>query len=244
MRISVDSCLDHVLGVLLPPCCVLCQGPGQAPALDLCAGCAADLPAAGRERCTLCALPLEPGQGPVCSGCRAAPPQFARCLAAFEYAPPVDHLVQDLKYHGRLANGRVLGTLLADAVRVPGGPAGAACGADLVVPVPLHPTRLAERGYNQAEEIARWTARALGLAFAPRGLRRLRATPPQVGLGRATRWANLADAFDGSARLAGRRVVLVDDVVTSAATANSAAAAALAAGADRVEVWAVARAGH
>lgn len=237
MGTRIERFFEYLQGVLLPPCCVLCAARGQPPALDLCAGCAADLPAGG-ARCPRCAQRLAAPPGASCAACRSSPPAFDRCVAAFDYAAPVDHLVQGLKYHARLANARVLGTLLAGAVRAQG--LAAAC--DVVVPVPLHPERLADRGYNQAAEIARWTARELGLAVDPQALRRLRATPPQVGLGAAERRANLAGAFLASPALCGRRVAVVDDVVTSAATANAAAHAVRAAGASVVVVWAVARA--
>jgi ComF family protein len=148
-------------------------------------------------------------------------------------------MILDLKYEDALANARVLGTLLADAVVLQR----LQTAVDVIVPMPLHRDRLVERGFNQSHEIARFVARPLGLPCDPGLLRRSRSTRPQVGLARAERVANVRDAFcPGAAGLAGRHVALVDDVVTTGSTAAEAARALRDAGAATVEVWAVARA--
>jgi ComF family protein len=154
----------------------------------------------------------------------------------------VTHLVQALKYEGALANARVFGTrLVAQARRAQA--ADPWPDAALVVPVPLHPSRLAERGFNQSHEIARIVSRALDLRLAGPGLRRIRATPPQVGLSRQQRAGNLSGAFLADPSLvAGRHVVLIDDVVTTGSTVAAAAQALRVAGASEVVVWALARA--
>lgn len=113
----------------------------------------------------------------------------------------------------------------------------------VMVPMPLHVSRLVERGFNQSREIARVTSRLLDLKLAESALRRVRATAPQVGLARVARTANLQGAFVADpAVIAGRPVILVDDVVTTGSTAAEATATLLAAGAQRVEIWAIARA--
>ena len=217
-RFQVDTILDRLGGLLLPPRCMLCNGAGQAPCLDLCAGCEAALPGAQ-----------------VPSG---LPAGLDRCHAPFLYAAPVDQLVHALKYRGALAAGRVLGVLLAADVEV----RGLHLDVDWVLPMPLHPSRHAARGSNQSAEIAHWVARSLRRPSRPQVLRRVRDTAPQVGLGIADRRANVDGAFAAAAGCAGRRIALVDDVVTTGSTLAAAAAALRAAGAVSVDAWCVARA--
>jgi ComF family protein len=213
----------HVLrstlaGWLVPPACILCGGEGQAGPLDLCAGCLADFAPAP-------AAPL------------ATAAQFDRVCCPFAYAWPVDTLVLGLKFRGERSHGRVLGELLGRARSGLGPP-----WPDAVVPVPLHPLRLAGRGYNQSAELAHYASRRLALACRPRALARVRSTRPQSGLGAAERSANVVAAFAARERVAGLRIALVDDVVTTGSTAASAAAALRAAGAAGVELWAAAAA--
>lgn len=223
----VDRFVDSLGGLLFPPRCVLCGGPGQRPCLDLCRDCEASLPDSPAWH-----LPARPGSGV---------PDLAaidRCYARHAYGFPVDHLVHSLKYRGQLATGRVLGALLADGVKA----FGLHLDVDWLLPVPLHPGRHAERGFNQAAEIARWTGRALRRPVMLAALSRTRDTQPQVGLGPAERHANIQGAFRATARVRGRRIVVVDDVVTTGSTIAAAAAAVREAGAATVDVWCVARA--
>lgn len=215
----VDRLLEALTNRLLPPRCVLCGEAGKAGGFDLCPGCASGLP---RD-----AEPLRAGPAPV-----------DRCFAPFVYAFPADSLVHRLKYRGQLAAGRVLGLLLAGAVR----DFALHRDVDCLVPTPLHAERHAERGFNQSAEIGFWAARELGCRYDAGALRRVRPTRPQVGLGAGERRVNLSGAFRASAKVRGRRVVVVDDVLTTGATAGSVAAALLEAGAISVDVWCIARA--
>lgn len=238
MPSRVDSVLDALVGRLLPPRCVLCEAPGQRPVLDLCADCEADLPRQGRV-CPRCALPVPAGTGPAdCGRCRIEPPPWDRCHVPWRYEFPLDGLVQELKYAGRLPTGRVLGTLLGRSVVA----AGLHRDVDLIVPVPLHPARLAERGFNQSLEIARALARVTQRPLAADGLRRTRATRAQVGLPLRERRANLLGAFAAARGLGGLGLAVVDDVMTSGSTLREIAGALRRAGAGRIDVWCVARA--
>lgn len=216
---SVDKVVSWLGGLLLPPRCVLCGGRGQVPVLDLCADCERALPPESRA--------FVPG-----------PPPLLGSFAPFEYDHPIDHLVHALKYRGQLAVGRVLGTLLGRAVARQG----IAGEVDVVIPVPLHPARHAERSFNQSAELASWTARSLRLPYAAILATRHRATRPQVGLHGAERRGNLAGAFAAPGDVRGLRIAVVDDVTTTGSTVAELGRALTAAGAASVVAWCVCRA--
>lgn len=177
-----------------------------------------------------------------CPACFRHPPAFATARAAALYLPvaaglnPLAAAVHALKYRQRRVVAGALATLLAE--RYP-------FSADaLLVPVPLHPARLRSRGYDQAVLLARGLARRRGLAMSPRALQRTRPTPAQAALRARDRLHNLRAAFAvrSAARVAGRRVVLIDDVLTTGATADACARVLVAAGASRVDVYTAGRA--
>ena len=146
-------------------------------------------------------------------------------------------LVAGLKFHDRLAGGRLLGELLARHLLVRGGPL-----PELILPIPLHPRRLRQRGFNQALELALPLGRRLGVPLDRHSCRRNRATQPQTELDLKQRRRNLRNAFALAGPLPARHIALVDDVVTTGSTSNELARLLKRAGAERVEVWAAARA--
>lgn len=200
---------------LMPTQCCLCGFPGVNPDLDLCAVCFDDLP---WERTSHDAW------------------------APLRYETPVDELIRRLKYRGELSNARVLGVLLAQSIRASG-----SLLPQLLVPVPLHLSRLRERGFNQAFGIARYAGRLLGVPYARNAVTRLRDTPSQTTLDPAARRMNVRGAFavrnerSRKKLLAASHVAIVDDVVTTGSTVEEMRATLLAAGVQRVDVWAVAR---
>jgi ComF family protein len=156
-------------------------------------------------------------------------------VAPLTYGPPLDHYVHALKYRHARTLGRALALLLVPTLRA------LRDDFDVVVAVPLHRKRRCERGYNQAQEIARTLARELHLPALQRGILRCAATPAQTGQGAAERRAGVADAFRVARDLTGRRIAIVDDVITTGATVNALAAQLRAAGAARCTAIAVAR---
>jgi ComF family protein len=220
---------------LLPTQCAVCRGWSLA---RLCADCLRRH-AGPVARCTRCALAV-PAGATVCGACLQAPPPFARSIAAVDYAFPWSDLVSAFKSRSALDLAPALASLVAGAVQASDAPPVA-----LIVPVPLGRTRLAERGMNQAWELARRVAATLAIDAAPQLLQRLIDTTHLAALPRAQRMARIRGAFavaPGQARrLHGLRVALVDDVMTSGATAAEASRVLLAGGASDVQVWVLAR---
>jgi ComF family protein len=204
----------------------------------LCGNCVARF-AAPRPRCERCAIGLG-AAAPACGACLREPPAFERSVCAADYAFPWDRLVGDFKFHGRVELAPALAGLMVAAVRRGAGPL-----PDLVLPVPLSAARLRERGYNQAALLARAVAAPLGLPCDAQLLQSPLATAHQAGLSRAARQRNLRHAFMVDPRrrslLQGRRVALVDDVMTTGATAREATRVLLQAGASAVQLWVLAR---
>jgi len=213
--------------------CLLCRA--RAEGAPLCPDCLADLPRLPAARCPLCALPG--AAGAVCGTCLHTPPPWTRVEALYAYADPADLLVHALKYRGELA----VAGFLADALAA-GLVERAAAMPDLLLPMPLHPRRLRERGFNQAARIAQHLARRLALPLDLAACTRVRDTPPQVSLPRSARQANIRRAFACSPAVAGKRVALIDDVMTSGASLAELAQTVRLAGAVEVEAWVVARA--
>ncbi|AKU92273.1 Competence protein F, phosphoribosyltransferase domain protein [Vulgatibacter incomptus] len=172
-----------------------------------------------------------------CATCTADPPAFSEVISAFAYGGAAAEAVQRLKYRGRREVASSLGGLVATSC------ASRLQKIDVVAPIPLHPSRRSERGYDQALLLARAIAREARKPLRPELLRRVRQTPGQVGSSRVDRLANLEGAFEAGPEASGLRVALVDDVVTTGATAASAAKALARAGASRVVILSVARAG-
>jgi ComF family protein len=204
--------------------CFLCRGA----ATDLlCAPCDADLPRLAQPCCPRCALPSPRGE--LCGRCLNEAPHYDATVAALRYEFPADVLVHALKFRGELALARLLGGLLSNLIHP--------IEIDRVIPVPLSATRLRERGYNQSVEIARQLGANLDLALCVRE----RDTPAQMDLPYAQRKRNVRGAFRCTRSLAGARVAVVDDVMTTGATLNEVASVLKQAGAARVVNWVVAR---
>lgn len=225
---------------IFPPVCCLCRQPG-ADGLDLCTACRGRMRRIERP-CTGCGLPLRDAQTGNCGFCLTQRPPLDTCCAPFQYVDPVSRLIAGFKDRHQLQQGRLLSQLMVPALRShyrthrldwP----------DLLVPVPLHPSRLRQRGFNQALELARWFGRDLGLALQPHAIRRPAPGRDQRGLNARERRANLRGVFSLAqpAMVMNKTVAIVDDVITTLSTASAVAALLRQHGALRIDVWAPAR---
>jgi ComF family protein len=220
---------------LLPSQCEVCRSWADAA---LCTSCVARF-AAPRPRCARCGLGLGVA-ALACGVCLREPPPFEHTVCAADYGFPWDRLLADFKFHGRVELAGGLAERITAAVRRadPARP-------DAVTAVPMSATRLSQRGYNQAWELARRVAASLSLPAASSLLLRPLDAAHQIELGRAERQRNLRNAFMVAplkrSAVQGRRIAVVDDVMTTGATAQAAAEALLRAGAAAVDVWVLAR---
>lgn len=217
-----------LLDAFLPSCCALCGGHARAA---VCAECEQAY-VAPTPRCPCCANPTGALDGTRhCGACLAQAPPFDATWAACDYAAPLDSLVLQLKFGAQLALAPWMARVLHAAIA-----SGARALPDVLCPVPLGPARLIERGYNQALEVARPLARALGVPVAPQLLHRLRETAPQSGAAPGDRRRNVRGAFGVASTfdVRDRHVGVVDDVMSSGHTLAEIAAVLKQAGAARV----------
>jgi ComF family protein len=230
------------LSFFFPEICQVCRKHRAGPADGfVCGECQAKVKWIRPPWCERCGEPVAGAitNAFVCSYCREEPPYFDWARGAVGTAEPVLDLIHRYKYHRALWAEPFLAGLLIAAAR----PTLAAEPWDAIVPVPLHPTRQREREFNQAERLARRLGRACALPVDAKLLRRVLYTRTQTTLTREERQANVRKAFAlrTSGSLAGRRLVLVDDVLTTGATTNACARVLRDAGAAKVCVWTVAR---
>ncbi|MGI3131652.1 ComF family protein [Halopseudomonas pachastrellae] len=224
---------------LLQPC-LLCLSATEAQHDGICHACLTDLPWQ-QGCCERCALPL-PHSSSLCGRCLKSPPAFCRAVVPMLYRFPLDALIPAFKYHRHNRYGWLLAQLLAEHLQQQLAEPEALI-PDLLLPVPMHPRRQAQRGYNQAFELARDLAKTLELPCRADLLQRVRQTTAQEGLDAAARRRNLRGAFTcpKPEQLEGQHLALIDDVMTTGATLNEASRTLLAAGAASVQVWCVAR---
>lgn len=239
---SLDHLLHAALDVLFPPLCHVCRTfiaePGR---LHICPSCRERMPGVISPLCTVCGTPFRgAGDDHVCGDCNVDRPSWTAARSALLYEGACSDLIHAFKYRHRVHLRRPLALLaieyLDDFVR--------AAGPEVIIPVPLHPRRLRSRGFNQAVLIGELFSRHWGIPLDRRALRRIRWTEPQVELPAAARSGNVKGAFavTSPARVEGRRVLLVDDVLTTGSTLDECALVLRRGGAAGVYAATVARA--
>lgn len=248
------------LAFLFPPACVLCGerlGDAHSHSLHsspgigqrLCAGCYADLPF-NRHACRQCAIPLPAGyameypQHQLCADCLQQPPPFQHSLSAFVYAQPLEWMIQQFKFNAQLMYAPLFAGLWLDYLyRHPGQSHAQGELPEALLPMPLHPARLRQRGFNQSLMLAAGLSRALQIPLSTRHCQRIRDTPHQMGKTARQRRRNIKGAFQFVNRPRYRHLAIVDDVVTTGSSVSELTRQLKRAGVQRVDVWSLARAG-
>jgi len=234
---------SNIIQLLLPEKCALCRlRQAFNPQTGLCKGCTDALPWL-QNACQRCALPLSSSAFATntCGQCQNKPPPFQQCHTLFHYQAPIDKLISRLKFNQQLLYARIFGQLMAQHMRK--------CYAqtplpDMIIPVPLHKNRLRERGFNQAQEIARICASLLSLPLNTQQCQRDKHTAHQLGLSARERHRNMKKAFRSRPFKAGTRIALVDDVMTTGTTLRELSACLKEAGGEEIHLWCIARAHH
>ena len=218
----------------LPGLCVLCGFIHRQHGL-LCANCIPFLPLI-KACCTQCALPLPDTCARICGQCMKNPPPFQNVHAHYHYVPPINGLLHRYKYHHQLH----LATLFFQCMAA--NPPPFIENIDAVIPIPVHSTKLKERGFNPVAEIARRLAKHFALPFLTNDCKKIRPTLAQALLDKSQREKNLCGSFVAE-NLEGKRILLIDDLMTTGNTLKEASRASRQAGATEVYAWCLARAG-
>lgn len=230
--------LSQVQNWLLPGACVLCSCNLNRP-VDLCEACESELPWLS-SACMCCAQPfsLKDSENQICGACVQTPPFFNRTISMFCYQEPIKKLIAGVKFQQKLIYTKLLGELFAKQLSVVYRKENL---PECIIPVPLHPKRLRERGYNQALELARPIAKALNIKLDYQSCERVLATQPQTELPASQRYVNVKQAFILKATLRFKHVAVLDDVVTTGHTVNELSKILSSAGVEKIDVWCCAR---
>lgn len=218
---------------LFPQACLLCSSKNGAD-FGICTNCLNDLPhhspshAASCPQCGLLSF-----EGQLCGACIASPPDFDATKALFRYEYPISQVLQQYKYNQQLFLAETFAELMMQKIQ--------AHNIDLIIPMPLHPSRLQERGFNQSLEIARIISKRLKIKVNSQAVSRIKQSPPQASLPLKERVKNMKGAFACHQDLSSLRIALIDDVMTTGASLNALAKAVKAKGATHVECWLIAR---
>lgn len=237
----IDRLIKKITSWLLPYHCLLCGDEASEQQQDLCGACFHELPILS-QACVRCAAPLffSKNDG-ICGDCLKDPPHFEVVHTLFFYQAPMTNLILQLKFNHALTHARLFGEWLTKKIQhtwyldqpLP----------DCIIPVPLHPKRLRERGFNQALEIARPIAKTLQLPLFSDTCQRIKYTEAQATLLSKRRKKNVRGAFHSETDFTGQHIALVDDVMTTGYTIRELSRVLKKQGARRIDVWCCARTG-
>ena len=231
------SKLKDFSAIILRETCFLCAA-NQTINHSLCEACLKDLPWLPANSCPQCGLS---SGGQVCGSCLSSPPYFDATHAVFLYHYPMDTMIQRYKYSNTLSLSHTFGQLLSEKISS----IHSNENIDVIIHMPMHPTRLKQRGFNQALEIAKVLDKILSKKTKAKldykSVTRQTLTPPQASLPLKERVKNIKGAFKVNADLSGKRIAILDDVMTTGASLNELAKTLKQAGATHVECWVIAR---
>jgi len=218
---------------LYPATCFICNNPGHAQ-MDLCQPCLQELQTIPSS-CSVCGVEISQSDS-LCGKCLKTKPYFDKVITPYRYQGTARFLIQSLKFQKKHCCARIMGTLMAQHI------SRQETKTDALIAVPLHPTRLKERGFNQSEEMAQYLHKQLNIPVMHSTLKRTINTVSQASLQAPERRKNLKNAFHYQQKEGVHSVAIIDDVVTTGSTANEIARTLKQAGVKHVEVWAFARA--
>ena len=236
----------------MPPSCLICEQSADS-STRMCESCSVFIYKSRQQsnpRCVKCAVDLNSSlsDGALhCAQCIKQPPLFNSCITATSYNPVTGKLLNQLKHHGKLSATQPIAAHMIETIKTHYAQSSShnsthsLVNIDLVIPVPLHKDRLRQRGFNQANEIAKPICKALGLSLSFNVCERQLNNPPQQQATLAARHKNLRGAFIASPAVKGKYIAIIDDVVTTGATANAVAKSLLNAGATRCDIWCFSR---
>lgn len=237
MKITLNPKLRESLSIglnwLLPRPCIKCAAPLSRASHPCCEDCYLGMPFQAPS-CQQCGQTMAADQD-VCGRCLVTPPAYDACFCPFSYAPPVDHQIRSFKYHDRPELAKILAQLLSreiDNMAIPM--------PDVLLPVPMHTSRLRKRGYNQSLLLAQELGKILGIDVNRKALIKKHKTTPQADLNLKQRTKNLAGSFALRHPIEAKHVAIVDDVVTTGSTVAEIAKTLKRNGVDYVQIWGIA----
>ncbi|MEB8432394.1 ComF family protein [Cocleimonas sp. KMM 6892] len=222
--------------------CVLCGDFTQRD-ISLCKACEVSLPRI-EYACGQCGIPLEKAAtaNALCGQCIQTSPAVDYTISLFHYENPVSYLIGQMKFQQQLSSAAILANLLCSEILDKHSDAGMSAKPDALLPVPLHKSRLAKRGFNQSLEVSREIAKAMAIPLFVNKVERVKNTDAQTHLNKQQRLKNVKGCFNVISPSLARHIVIVDDVITTGATTNELARLLKTKGVEKVGVWSIARA--
>ncbi len=225
---------NSLIQAALPPLCVVCRQPSDTTE-HICETCHSELER-NLTACTQCGIPLHGKDGLICGHCQIQPPGYDHSFAPLLYQGHVRELVINLKFNEKLVNSAILSRLFINHVEINKKP-------DLLIPVPLHSKRIRERGYNQAQLLAKELSKHYSIDIDDQSCQRIINTERQSDLPLAKKHGNVKGAFICESQFDGQHIAIIVDVMTSGHTVNELARKLKRQGASQIDVWVMARAG-